>query len=244
MKTLKTNQYDLFKKHSSNRITDRAHVKKMTAAIKTHNMLENYPIVVNKQMEVIDGQHRLEAAKILNIDVCYQIVDPVQAHDIILLNANQKKWSTEDYVNYYVSLGNEDFIKLKQFCIQHEVTIAYFTHAFNVFVGSRRENALKKGTYKFDAEKAEEFSLFIMAIKEIIKDLSNLMLKHQNVLKSQRFKEAIIFFVRNYQADLDILRSKLCGKVESIHPCSSIVAYVDMIKAIYNYRNQNPVGEK
>ena len=55
MKTLKTNQYDLFKKHSSNRITDKALIKKLTASINSHNMLENHPILVNNKMEVIDG---------------------------------------------------------------------------------------------------------------------------------------------------------------------------------------------
>lgn len=65
----KTKNYSLFKKYAKNRDIDGRHVEKLIASIKTANLLDCEPILVNEKMEVIDGQHRLEAAKSLNLDI-------------------------------------------------------------------------------------------------------------------------------------------------------------------------------
>src|ERR1700742_2697053 len=95
-----TNDYTIFKKSPSNRDIEDPHVRSIMASISIKDMLHLRPILVNSNMEVLDGQHRLEAARRLNAKIYYQIETKSEDADIILLNAHQKNWKTECYFNY------------------------------------------------------------------------------------------------------------------------------------------------
>jgi len=69
---IKTKDYSIFKKHESNRGIDQNNLKKIVNSIKAEDLLAFRPILVDAQMRVIDGQHRLEAARLLDLDVYYQ----------------------------------------------------------------------------------------------------------------------------------------------------------------------------
>jgi hypothetical protein len=73
MQLLKTSDHGIFKKCPTNRPIDPTNLRHIKASLMINNMLEFRPIMVNKNMEVIDGQHRLEAAKELGLEVFYQI---------------------------------------------------------------------------------------------------------------------------------------------------------------------------
>ena len=96
-----TTDYSLFKDVSSNRDVDRKHVKKLVNSIREKNLLEVNPIIVNEKLEVLDGQHRLEAAKQLKVPIYYVISSDVTHNDISRLNSNKKNWLLMDYINYY-----------------------------------------------------------------------------------------------------------------------------------------------
>ena len=112
----KTSKYDIFK-FRYNRDLDNANLRKIKNSISTNNMLEFRPILVDSEMYVIDGQHRLEAAKQLNIPIFYEVNHEAEDRDILLLNENQKKWGNIDYVKYYMEHGNEHYRRLME-CIK------------------------------------------------------------------------------------------------------------------------------
>ena len=112
---LETSDYSIFQKHSSNRNIDKSNLNKIINSIKARNLLYLRPIIVNKNFEIIDGQHRLEAAKYLELPVFYQIQPEAVDEDIILLNDNMKRWTIDDYLNYYLSKGNIEYTKLNEF---------------------------------------------------------------------------------------------------------------------------------
>lgn len=58
----RTNNYDMFKRLEGNRFVDPKKVNKLKKSINEVGYISN-PIIVNEKMEVIDGQHRLEALK-------------------------------------------------------------------------------------------------------------------------------------------------------------------------------------
>ncbi len=125
-----TKDYDMFKKHENNRDIDSGNLRRIMASIQTQNMLEFRPILVDSKMRIIDGQHRLEAAKKLDVEVFYQINEESSHEDIALLNSAQKRWYTQDYMNYYASLGKSAYAKLldyskKKQC-QHCISYLYF----------------------------------------------------------------------------------------------------------------------
>lgn len=57
------------------------------------------PILVNEKMEVIEGQHRLEACKDLNVPIHYIIQPGLGKEHCIALNIGRKNWSGRDYLH-------------------------------------------------------------------------------------------------------------------------------------------------
>lgn len=109
MNIQKTKDYDSFKSIVSNREVDKKHVKKLVASIKRKNLMIIRPMVVNSKLEVIDGQHRLEACKQLKEPVYFVKLDDLDKEDIALLNTCQKNWAMIDFINFYTIEGRKDF---------------------------------------------------------------------------------------------------------------------------------------
>lgn len=96
-----TVELKIFKEVTANREVNKSHVKKLIAAIKKNNLLRINPILVDRKMNVIDGQHRLEAARQLKEGIYYIIDEHISEADISTLNSNKSNWKPSDYVNYY-----------------------------------------------------------------------------------------------------------------------------------------------
>src|SRR3990167_6910002 len=122
MKVYKTTEYDQFKTITGNRNLNKTHLTRLTNSIISKNMMEVNPVIVNEEMEVIDGQHRLEVAKQNNLPVYYTKVNSHSSlREVQLLNANLKGWTLQDYMNSYISLGNRDYKILQDFIDRYEI---------------------------------------------------------------------------------------------------------------------------
>jgi len=93
----KTTDYSQFQFYATNRKTI---IDDLVASIKKENMLESFPILVNKDLYVIDGQHRLKAAMELNLPIYFIISDTLGEEHIPLCQI-QKYWQLIDFYNYY-----------------------------------------------------------------------------------------------------------------------------------------------
>jgi hypothetical protein len=112
-KILYTEDHKSFKKILSNRDLVPAHVRNLVADIQRRNLLHLFPIIVNSKMEVIEGQHRVAAAKELKLGIFYIVDDNVKSTDIAAINANRKSWSGKDYVRFYAREGRAEYKKLE-----------------------------------------------------------------------------------------------------------------------------------
>src|SRR5665213_684124 len=68
-----TTDYSIFKKHPQNREVQRdsAKFKQLLASVKEEDRLSSNPILVDKELYVFNGQHRLEVAKVLGKAIYY-----------------------------------------------------------------------------------------------------------------------------------------------------------------------------
>lgn len=105
-----TTDYEQFKVMGGNRNIDNNHVEKLKGA-----MLENpewfatKPAVVNDQGFVIDGQHRLQAARQLGIPFYYVVGSKMNLMAARAMNIRQKQWTLLDYVRSYADAGNRSY---------------------------------------------------------------------------------------------------------------------------------------
>lgn len=112
MQIVKTTDYSSFKLILSNREVDANHVRKLVKSITRKNLLFIRPLIVNDKMQLIDGQHRLAAAKEIKAEVYYLKVEGLTKADIAVLNTAQKNWTGSDFINFYAVEGNEHYKNL------------------------------------------------------------------------------------------------------------------------------------
>ena len=109
----KTKDYSLFKYLKGNRAVNELHVRRLVEAIKEKDL--QVPIIVDDKMFVVEGQHRLEAYKIVGLPITYIVKDNVGLEDVRKLNSVARKWTLTEYLMSYVKLGNHDYELLEWF---------------------------------------------------------------------------------------------------------------------------------
>ena len=101
-----TSDYSIFKKMEGNR--DAKTKSKIIESIKTVGYIP-IPIAVNENMEVGDGQNRVDALEELNLPVAYVIIPCLRIKEARALNLNQANWKCLDYIKSYAEGGNENY---------------------------------------------------------------------------------------------------------------------------------------
>lgn len=135
--TQHTTDYKQFKMLHDNRPIFRTHVQELVTSFREHpELIELRPILVNDQMEVVDGQHRLEAAKFLKIAVPYQVVPKLDIATAQLMNALQRSWRLIDFIHSYSGSGRPEYQKIERWLddyspIGPSVVLAYAVESYN-----------------------------------------------------------------------------------------------------------------
>lgn len=116
----KTNEYDKFKYLTFNREVNEKHVLSLMKAIKRKNLLSVSPCIISENFEIIDGQHRIEAARRLDIPFYYFIGSDLEHEDIISLNNVKKGWHILDFINFYAIKKIPKYINLTKLIVKYE----------------------------------------------------------------------------------------------------------------------------
>jgi len=106
---IKSTEYNAFKYIIHNRDLKESHVLKLMDSIKNKNLLKIQPCIISESNEIIDGQHRIEAAKRLEIPFYYIKSCDINESDIITLNNIKMSWSVIDFINFYASKNHETY---------------------------------------------------------------------------------------------------------------------------------------
>lgn len=232
-----TTNYEIFKKNKFNRDIIQANLSNIVASIRLHNMLELRPMLVDENMSVIDGQHRLEAAKILCVPIYYQIHKDAKAADILLLNNNQSGWRPAAYLNYHIQHGNENYIKFKAFIEKYNLTISQGVSLLESHRGNRN---FMNGRFIFPETEKVNDSLDKLRKLEVVVDFIRRKLPSKSAfLSSLRFRECLLDFVSLAEYDQEHFLKRLEKKLEWVRSCSSYSSYYIMLKEIYNHHNQH-----
>ena len=100
-KILSTKDYSLFSFIENNRIVKRSHVNEFIEEIKKDDMTMCFPIVVDSDLRIIDGQHRFHACMELGLPIYYVIKNDSDAEQsMINCNKINKKWEMMDWLRY------------------------------------------------------------------------------------------------------------------------------------------------
>jgi len=143
-----TRDYSLFKSIKGNRDLNKSHVRRLQLIFGDRpQKLQWVPILVNENHEVIDGQHRLEAAKKLEIPVYYRVIKGLTLEDCQALNSNSKMWTPTDYARAFCENGVDSYCKYlefkKKWYLNHDVVMRYLALDTPITVQSFKEGYLE-----------------------------------------------------------------------------------------------------
>ena len=236
----KTSNLSIFKQIDGNRVPNLQHVKRLADSIRVYGMKCN-PILVNERMEVIDGQHRLMAAKEAESFVYYIIVDGYSLNEVHTLNLNQKNWTKKDFMEGYANMGIESYIKLKKF---YEINNDYSLPICIAFCNNTTDNSHNRlgvnsevfdnGTWVGrDFNVAQEWSNKIRMIKPYFKFYNN-----------NSFVGTMITLFKHNNFDFNEFMHKVRLKPTALVICANREQYKTLIEDIYNYRSRNKISLK
>lgn len=232
---LKTSDHDLFTSFTSNREIDDKHVAQLVKSIQSRNLLCINPILVDSKMRIIDGQHRLEAARLLKVDIYYIVSDEVDRLDISKLNSNQKNWNAMDYINFHTVEGNPEFLKLSKFIntypdLKVSVILTIISSKF-----TRNTNAVKEGI--LDVENINFGHQVAQALAVL-----NEKYRHEFIYDS-RFPIALARAMQDENFTLETFIKRIDLNPRAFVRCTTTKESYKMIQEIYNYRTSvNKIG--
>lgn len=236
MKTLKTDQYDIFKFREDNREKiDHAHVRDLCESIESRNLLELRPIMVNSEMEVLDGQHRLLAAKKLGVHIYYQVDDALNASDIIIMNV-AKRWTLGDYLNFYTKQQYDEYIKLKNFMKKNNLSLKIAV-LLTMKSGRLEWKKFRDGTYVFPNEDIDVNLDICWDTIEYIKRMNGF----SSYTDSGKFWKALLKLIKHENFNAIMWRKNLEKMIERFKPKARTEDYLAMFMEVHNFYNKDKV---
>ena len=228
-----TKNYDMFLLMEDNRdVSDEKHIKDLMGSMERNGFLQSKAISVrnnSNKYEVLDGQHRLEAAKRLGIAVWYNIDDEIPVTALPDLQIS-KKWLPKDFLKHFVMNGVKSYIKLQELSLQYPkvsiTTIALLLEGCNQGEGS--VNRFKSGTIKITAwDKAVTALKYADELYTLYK---------QEWLFGRTFLVEFIHIIGIPGYKQKTLLEKLKYRSEEFRQMLSAAGYLKMIEQVYNYK--------
>jgi len=242
MKIQKTKNYNMFKNHESNRAADPNNLRRLKQSIMSNNMLEFRPILVDKDMNIIDGHHRWLVAKELDLDIFYQVKEDATHVDIAELNSNLKQWDKTEFCDYYCSLGVDDYRKLRDFAKKHSMSISEAGNLLNTNC-LKTKKFFNEGKFKFpDKDRIFEIEQLLAKVDDTVHVLKSIIFGNNKFVTQLRVRTALMSFLVNPEVDIKVFHKKLQYKCDTIGPRANVSGYFIMFRDIYNWKNSNPIA--
>ena len=228
----KTKNYSQFIFREDNRKAhDTPHLERIIHSIKTKNLLHLRPITVNDKMEIIDGQHRLLAAKALGVDIYYDVSKDFTPFDMALMNIN-KAWTNVDFLNYYVKNKYVEYVKLENFLKKNQIPLPL---AVQIITGRNKSllEDFKQGKMVFNADDCEE-------ALDVCRDTISTIKKNtpgSNWTGSSKFALALIQLCRKPGFNKEQWFKNLKAMIKTCKPQITLNNYYEMLSKIYD----NPI---
>jgi hypothetical protein len=200
---METFNYNRFKIIESNRNITKGLVKKLEQSIKELGFVKSRPILVNKNFEIIDGQHRFTACKNLGLPIHYEVSELDISSDelMIKLNSVQQVWQLKDYCIHFAKKEVPFYVEVLRLHNEYQVG---FSNILSICMKNKSGQAantyIKKGI-DFELDKNR------LDIIKFIKRNSIL-----NFNQSNHFVKAIkICFEKLNQKQIEKIESKILG---------------------------------
>lgn len=223
----RTNNYEQFKRLVGNRDVNPKRVRQIKKSIEEIGYIPN-PIIVNENMEVIDGQGRLQALKDLGLPVEYIIKNGVGIKECLFMNINQEKWKIQDYIKSYAEMGNENYKKLQDLIELYPIysvnTIGSAVKGIKTITATN----IRRGNLEISTEEYEKAIITLNYLNRFIPSIKYLKGKTTN------FFQALVFIYQIEGVDKERLVKQVNDNVLTMIAWHDTNTAIQSIEEIYN----------
>lgn len=211
MEIFVTADYDKFHFLSYNRAVGTNRM--LSKSIEKLDLTPYCPIIVDKQMNIIDGQNRFSVCKEKKMPIYYVVYngDPEQAMKVI--NTCASPWRQEEWFQYYVSKDYPLYVELKQFMEETKLSLV---NAILVF------SDRKTGSKPFKEGKLQKAGNYHKEIVEFLNYIKPLLPKYYSF---RPFVGGVVSFFDMFGEDKKRI-SKLKKKIAVVPRLSKIDDFV------------------
>lgn len=165
-----TADYDQFSFLDANREVNEQHVRRIRKSFEENgNFTQAQPILVNENFQVIDGQHRLVAARELDLPVFYTIVPGIGANEAQKMNLLHRKWEPQDYLRAYVAEGRRAYLLFQKLVEQFpETSISLITIYIKGVEANGIHAQFRRGDLQLTTVTAEQAARRLTRLQQLI----------------------------------------------------------------------------
>jgi hypothetical protein len=229
----RTEDDEIFNLHQNNRPINQSNVrKKMKSLTKVRKLLS--PIKVDKNFNVIDGNHRIVAIRELKrngiiIPISFYMTEDDSEDNMIEMNVEVRTWKLKDYVLKYSKQGKEQYQIIMRIANKYNVSIDdVVTVPFSGSGTGNVSDKVKNGTFSYhDWEKVEEYFEYLIELKEMIRIHKNFKRSMFSVFTHRNF-DTLHFY--------KVVKNKFISDGELIEFSTSMPVCKEQILDLFNTR--------
>jgi hypothetical protein len=193
--------------------------------------LASKPIHVVREgskLRVIDGHHRMEAARLAKVAVIYQIGEAKEADAMVDINRNTKSWTTRNYVDAYAMKGNQHYITLLAY-VKKGVPMNV---AASLLYGHAASSNNTREIIPYGQFEVRDTSV----IEALVGFLQNAPAECKE-LRTTSYIAAVTSMMAVPEFDLDVLLKKITNNPRAIVKVACRDQALEVIEEIYNHRS-------
>ena len=223
-----TTNYSIFKRIVGNRKINQNRVKELAENMKVNGWRLG-PILVNENLEILNGQHRVKAAEIAGIPVTYLVVQGgiEDVHDA----NDQMPWRMIDYIQSYIERGNENYVRLYETMKKYSASYSLVLRSANISTNNITKTSMMEGTLIFSPEHCNRADRKLPKVYEIWNAMSEIGFRGNKNIK----ETAALFVVEHYD---ESVVNKLCSAIRRATPTflstMNTQSLLDSFERVYN----------
>lgn len=217
--------YSKFKLNEFNR--EPSHYKRVLDSIQRNDHTKYQPILVDREMNIVDGQNRFLACKELGLPIHFIVSKDIHIFAAADINQASKNWSTLDYVQHYSKRGKESYTKILDLCAKYNQRISIIIQFGKLSEGakSHTEN-VKRGNFQFREDiDVEDFFEHVSVFNN-----------YYDFSKNDRFVRALLRLYLHEDYDKNRMVNKLRKASGIVNEQPKIELIVEELLKVYNYR--------
>jgi hypothetical protein len=217
-----TKDYAKFTFLRANRAINKRNVEKIKESYRQWGVIPGRAILVDKDFNIIDGQHRFLALKDLGLPIPYEIIGGDIIGKTMALNDSQQHWQLIDFVKSYAEQGIDCYRKMLKYEEKNKFGV---TNSIHLCFGFKAKG--------FDIKKGRIFDYLEIAdeIADYINNLGDVPYK-----TTKAFVYAI--FVLFNKADLE-QRTIIRNNILKVPYCTHANDYRTAFENILNHKKKN-----